>query len=85
MGVQKVKWFVKIVTYNFELYFFLIFPLEKERIFKSLFCGMNVNSVNIFDCLTKEKMPVLLDGITIIVKEILIFSKKQLFILYLLI
>ena len=51
-----------IITYNFELYFFLIFPLEKVRVFKSLFCGMNINSVNIFECLTEEKMPALLDG-----------------------
>ena len=51
-----------IITYNFDLYFFLIFPLEKVRTFKSLFCGMNVNSVNIYECLTEEQMPALLDG-----------------------
>ena len=51
-----------IITYNFELYFFLIFPLEKIKTFKSLFYGINVNSVNIFECLTEEQMPALLEG-----------------------
>ena len=51
-----------IITFNFELYFFLIFPLEKIRIFKSMFYGTNVNSVNIYESLTEEQTPTLLDG-----------------------
>ena len=51
-----------IITYNFEIYFFLIFPLEKVRQFKSLFYGMNVNSVNILECLTEAQSPAILEG-----------------------
>ena len=41
----------KIITYNYEIYFFLIFPLEKIIKYKSLNnIGFNSNVVDIYDC-----------------------------------
>ena len=39
----------KIITYNFGVAFFIIFPLEKIRQFKSYFYGPDINFVNIYD------------------------------------
>ena len=52
----------RITSYNFSVSFFIIFPLEKIRQFKSLFYGPNVNVVNIYECLTEEQSPVVLDN-----------------------
>ena len=51
----------KIITYNFGVAFFIIFPLEKIRQFKSYFYGPNVNFVNIYECFTEEQSPIILD------------------------
>ena len=50
-----------IINYNFGIAFFIIFPLEKIRQFKSIFFGPNINVVNIYECLTHEKNPTILD------------------------
>ena len=47
-----------VTTYNFSANFFIIFPLEKVRLFKTLFYGPNVTFVNLYECLTHEKYPV---------------------------
>ena len=50
-----------IINYNFGIAFFIIFPLEKIRQFKANFFGPNINVVNIYECLTHEQNPTILD------------------------
>jgi len=49
----------KVVSYNYQNYFWLIFPLEKVRKFKlknnSGFNNFNNNEVNIYDCFDYDK------------------------------
>lgn len=49
-------------TYNIEIYFFLIFPLEKMRKFRSIFYRPSINSVNIYDCLSEYQNSSALEG-----------------------
>ena len=56
-------------SYNFQTYFFLIFPLEEIRKYKLSLNQMNNfnniienNTVNIYDCLDYERKENLMDG-----------------------
>ena len=42
---------MKVISYNYQIYFFLIFPLEKINKYKSINnIGFNSNTVDIYDC-----------------------------------
>ena len=49
----------KTISYNYQIYFFLIFPLEEVRKFKLMnnnrFNNFNNNEVNIYDCFEFDK------------------------------
>ena len=48
-----------VQTFNYQLYFFLVFPLEEVRKFKNSnqlnFNNINNNTVNIYDCFEYDK------------------------------
>jgi ubiquitin C-terminal hydrolase len=56
----------KTISYNYQIYFFLIFPLEEVRKFKlennNGFNNFNNNEVNIYDCFDFDKRYNYMDG-----------------------
>ena len=56
----------KVVSYNYQIYFFLIFPLEEVRKYKLMnnnrFNNFNNNEVNIYDCFDFDKRYNYMDG-----------------------
>ena len=56
----------KTISYNYQIYFFLIFPLEEVRKYKLTnnngFNNFNNNEVNIYDCFDFDKRYNYMDG-----------------------
>ena len=50
-----------IKIYNFQIYYFIIFPLEEVRKFKNQF-NQNINAVNIYDCFDYYKKTNIMSG-----------------------
>ena len=58
----------KVITYNYQFYFYKFFPLEEIRKFKSrnfsssIYNNINYNTVNIYDCFEYDRRIQLMTG-----------------------